>query len=91
MVNSFWGVSDVVNPASLLVAEAQGNEDIENIIDPSLNISLRDYNFPRFAYAVNLRGNYFAGSHSCQLNHFKDLAREEHKLFLFRISRPGEF
>jgi len=64
MVNSFGRVSDVVDPVSLLAAAAEGHEDVESIIDPSLHVSVRDYNFTRIADVVNLRGNYFACSHS---------------------------
>ena len=91
MVNSLGLVSDVVDPASLFVAVAERHEDIKSIINPSLHISMRDYNFPRIADAVNLRGNYFARSHFRLLDHFKDLAGEEHKLFIFRVSCPTKF
>jgi len=91
MVNSLGLVSDVVDPARLLVTVAEGHQNIESIIHPSLHVSVRDYNFTRIADVVDLLGNYFARSHSRQLDHFKDLTGEEHKLFFFRISRPSKF
>ena len=78
MVNSLGLVPNIVDPASFLVAVAEGYQNIESVIYPSLHVSVRDYNFSRIADVVDFLGNYFARSHSRQLDHFKDLAGEEH-------------